>query len=400
MKADVSSSGPPLVELKGISKRYGDLLANDGIDLSIEDGEFIALIGPSGCGKSTLLRVIAGLEPQTSGEVRIGDVSVDGVRPSGRNLAMVFQSYALYPHLTVFENIAVPLRMRRHSALARTPLLGRLLPGRARTERGIREEVERVAAQLELSSLLRRKPGQLSGGQRQRVAVGRAIVRQPLGFLFDEPLSNLDAKLRVHMRTELAQLHRQLKATFVYVTHDQAEAMTMSSRIAVMIEGHIVQVGTPAEVYENPQDIRGAEFVGSPKINAMPGVIREDGGVEILGRPLGLSTSAPAGHCSVCVRPERMELGAGPSAISGTTISGTVVHLEHLGSEAFVHVKVDRIDLPLLARLNPDRQLPAIGSSIHLTYSANAARIFDAAGKRIEVAALLRSGRVLEQAVG
>jgi len=388
------------IELKAVRKIFDSTEILKGIDLAIEDGEFIALIGPSGCGKSTLLRVIAGLEPQTSGEVRIGDVSVDGVRPSARNLAMVFQSYALYPHLTVFDNIAVPLRMRRHSALARTPLLGRLLPGRARTERGIREEVERVAAQLELSSLLRRKPGQLSGGQRQRVAVGRAIVRQPLGFLFDEPLSNLDAKLRVHMRTELAQLHRQLKATFVYVTHDQAEAMTMSSRIAVMIEGHIVQVGTPAEVYENPQDIRGAEFVGSPKINAMPGVIREDGGVEILGRPLGLSTSAPAGHCSVCVRPERMELGAGPSAISGTTISGTVVHLEHLGSEAFVHVKVDRIDLPLLARLNPDRQLPAIGSSIHLTYSANAARIFDAAGKRIEVAALLRSGRVLEQAVG
>jgi len=388
------------IELRAVRKIFDSTEILKGIDLAIEDGEFIALIGPSGCGNSTLLRVIAGLEPQTSGEVRIGDASANGVRPSARNLAMVFQSYALYPHLTVFDNIAVPLRMRRHSALARTPLLGRLLPGRAGTERGIRAEVERVAAQLELSSLLRRKPGQLSGGQRQRVAVGRAIVRQPLGFLFDEPLSNLDAKLRVHMRTELAQLHRQLNATFVYVTHDQAEAMTMSSRIAVMIEGHIVQVGTPTEVYENPQDIRVAEFVGSPKINAMPGVIREDGGIEILGRPLGLSTSAPTGHCSVCVRPERMELGAGPNAISGAAISGTVVHLEHLGSEAFVHVKVDRIDLPLLARLNPDRQLPAIGSSIHLTYSANAARIFDAAGQRIEVAALLRSGRVQEQAVG
>jgi len=169
----------------------------------------------------------------------------------------------------------------------------------------------------------------------------------------------------------------------------------MSSRIAVMIEGHIVQVGTPAEVYENPKDIRVAEFVGSPKINALPGVIREDGGLEVLGRPIGLSTPAAAGRCSVCVRPERMELGTGPGAIPGS-----VVHLEHLGSEAFVHVKVDRIDLPLLARLNPDRQLPGIGSSVHLTYSASAARIFDAAGRRIEVAAPARSGRVLEQAVG
>jgi multiple sugar transport system ATP-binding protein len=383
------------IELKAVRKTFDSTEILKGIDLAIEDGEFIALIGPSGCGKSTLLRVIAGLEPQSSGEVRIEGVQVDGIRPSARNLAMVFQSYALYPHLTVFDNIAVPLRMRRHSALARMPLVGRLHPGRASTERGIREEVERVAAQLELSALLKRKPGQLSGGQRQRVAVGRAIVRQPVGFLFDEPLSNLDAKLRVHMRTELAQLHRQLKATFVYVTHDQAEAMTMSSRIAVMIEGHIVQIGTPAQVYENPQDIRVAEFVGSPKINALPGIVREDGGLEVLGRPLGLSTLATSGRCSVCVRPERMEVGTGPGAISGT-----VVHLENLGAEAFVHVRVDRIDQPLLARVSPDRPLPAIGSTIHLGFSAGAVRAFDTAGKRIEVAAPVRSGRVLEKALG
>jgi multiple sugar transport system ATP-binding protein len=383
------------IELTSIRKAFDATEILKGIDLAIEDGEFIALIGPSGCGKSTLLRVIAGLEPQTSGEVRIDGVQVDGIRPSARNLAMVFQSYALYPHLSVFDNIAVPLRMRRHSALARLPLLGRLHPGRFRTERGIREEVERVAAQLELSTLLRRKPGQLSGGQRQRVAVGRAIVRQPVGFLFDEPLSNLDAKLRVHMRAELAQLHRQLKATFVYVTHDQAEAMTMSSRIAVMIEGHIVQIGTPAEVYENPQDIRVAEFVGSPKINTLPGTIREDGGLEMLGRPLGLGTPAAAGRCSVCVRPERMELGAGPSAISGT-----VVHLENLGAEAFVHVKVDRIDTPLLARISPDRQLPVIGSAIQLGFPASAVRAFDAAGRRIEVAAPARSERIREKVLG
>jgi multiple sugar transport system ATP-binding protein len=327
--------------------------------------------------------------------VRIEGVPVDGVRPSARNLAMVFQSYALYPHLSVFDNIAVPLRMRRHSALARMPLVGRLHPARARTERGIREEVERVSAQLELSGLLKRKPGQLSGGQRQRVAVGRAIVRQPVGFLFDEPLSNLDAKLRVHMRAELAQLHRQLKATFVYVTHDQAEAMTMSSRIAVMIDGNIVQIGRPAEVYENPQDIRVAEFVGSPKINAMPGVIRADGGLEVLGRQLGLGTPAAAGRCSICVRPERMELAAGPAAISGT-----VVHIENLGAEAFVHVKVDRVDQPLLARISPDRQLPAIGSILPFGFSASAVRVFDATGKRIQATASVRSERVREKALG
>ncbi|MES2193419.1 MAG: ABC transporter ATP-binding protein [Pseudomonadota bacterium] len=383
------------IELNGVRKAFGPTEILKGIDLAIEDGEFIALIGPSGCGKSTLLRIIAGLESQSAGEVRIGGVPVDGIRPSARNLAMVFQSYALYPHLTVFDNIAVPLRMRRHSALARLPLLGRLLPGRNSTEHGIRSDVERVAAQLELTALLKRKPGQLSGGQRQRVAVGRAIVRQPVGFLFDEPLSNLDAKLRVHMRAELAQLHRQLKATFVYVTHDQAEAMTMSSRIAVMIEGNIVQIGTPAEVYEDPRDIRVAEFVGSPKINVLPGLVRADGGLELLGRSLGLHTLAPAGRCSICVRPERVEPGAGSGAISGT-----VVHLENLGAEAFVHVKVERVDLPLVARVNPDRPLPAIGSAIDFAFPASAVRVFDAAGQRIEAVAPVRSERVREKALG
>jgi multiple sugar transport system ATP-binding protein len=382
------------IELNAIRKTFDATEVLKGIDLTIEDGEFIALIGPSGCGKSTLLRVIAGLEPQTSGEVRIDGAGVDAVRPSARNLAMVFQSYALYPHLSVYDNIAVPLRMRRLSAPQRVPLLGRLLPGCARIERGIREDIERVAAQLELSKLLKRKPGQLSGGQRQRVAVGRAIVRQPVGFLFDEPLSNLDAKLRVHMRAELAQLHRSLQSTFVYVTHDQAEAMTMSTRIAVMIDGTIVQIGMPNEVYENPLDIRVAEFVGSPKINVMPGAIRDDGGLEALGRPLGLHTKAPAGRCSICVRPERIELGG------QSTLSGTVVHLENLGAEAFVHVRADGIASPLVARIGPDRPLPAIGNSIDLSFSPAAIRVFDASGKRVEATVPARSGRLREAALG
>ncbi len=298
------------IEIRGLRKAFDGTEVLKGVDLTIEHGEFISLVGPSGCGKSTLLRVIAGLEPQSSGEIRIDGIRADGVRPSARNLAMVFQSYALYPHLSVFDNIAVPLRMKRLSALQRLPLVGQLMPSRRSSECVIREDVERVAEQLEISPLLKRKPGQLSGGQRQRVAVGRAIVRQPRAFLFDEPLSNLDAKLRVHMRAEIAQLHRQLKTTFIYVTHDQAEAMTMSGRIAVMIGGELIQVGTPSAIYEDPRDIRVAEFIGTPKINAFPGRICADGRLEVLGHPLPVATSAPEGECRICVRPERIGLGA------------------------------------------------------------------------------------------
>ena len=365
------------IEIRALRKAFDGAEVLKGVDLTIEDGEFISLVGPSGCGKSTLLRIIAGLEPQSSGEIWIDGSSADGVRPSARNLAMVFQSYALYPHLSVFDNIAVPLRMKRLSALERAPVLGRLLPGRRRTERVIREDVERVADQLEITPLLKRKPGQLSGGQRQRVAVGRAIVRQPRAFLFDEPLSNLDAKLRVHMRTEIAQLHRQLGTTFIYVTHDQAEAMTMSGRIAVMIGGELIQVGAPSAIYEDPRDIRVAEFIGTPKINAFPGRIRGDGRLEVLGHVLHAATSAAAGECRVCVRPERIEL-------SGSGIlSGTVVHLENLGSEAFVHIGSEGMNAPVVVRVNDPGLLPAIGASVGYGFVPDAVRAFDAGGKRV-----------------
>jgi multiple sugar transport system ATP-binding protein len=381
------------IEIRALRKAFDGNEVLKGVDLTIEDGEFISLVGPSGCGKSTLLRIIAGLEPQSSGEISIDRAVVDGVRPSARNLAMVFQSYALYPHLSVFDNIAVPLRMRRLSALERAPLIGRLFPRHRHTELAIREDVERVAAQLEITPLLKRKPGQLSGGQRQRVAVGRAIVRQPRAFLFDEPLSNLDAKLRVHMRAEIAQLHRQLKATFIYVTHDQAEAMTMSGRIAVMIAGELVQVGTPADVYEEPRDIRVAEFIGTPKINAFPGRIRGDGRIEVLGQLVAATTTAPAGECRLCVRPERIDLGA-----SGV-LSGTVVHLENLGSEAFVHLGGEGMNVPVVARLNDPRQLPAIGTSVGYGFAPDAIRAFDAGGKRIAVSIAPRVERLREMAV-
>ncbi|MEO8319961.1 MAG: ABC transporter ATP-binding protein [Bradyrhizobium sp.] len=381
------------IEIRAVRKAFDSAEVLKGVDLTIEDGEFISLVGPSGCGKSTLLRIIAGLEPQSSGEVRIGGVVVDGVRPSARNLAMVFQSYALYPHMSVFDNIAVPLRMKRLSALQRFPLVGRLFPGRRGAEQTIRGDVERVAAQLEISALLKRKPGQLSGGQRQRVAVGRAIVRQPKAFLFDEPLSNLDAKLRVHMRAEIAQLHRQLKTTFIYVTHDQAEAMTMSGRIAVMIDGELVQVGAPADVYEDPRDIRVAEFVGTPKINTFPGLVRTDGRLEVLGQLVQATIHAPAGECRICVRPERIELGA-----SGA-LSGTVVHLENLGSEAFVHIGSLAMNVAVVARLGDPRQLPTIGTSISYGFAPDAVRAFDTAGKRLAASVLPRVERLREVAV-
>ncbi|KRR23430.1 ABC transporter ATP-binding protein [Bradyrhizobium retamae] len=381
------------IEIRALRKAFDGAEVLKGVDLTIQDGEFISLVGPSGCGKSTLLRVIAGLEPQSSGEVRIDGVSADGVRPSARNLAMVFQSYALYPHLSVFDNIAVPLRMKRLSALERAPFVGRLMPGRRRAERVIRDDVERVAEQLEISPLLKRKPGQLSGGQRQRVAVGRAIVRQPRAFLFDEPLSNLDAKLRVHMRAEIAQLHRQLKTTFIYVTHDQAEAMTMSGRIAVMIGGELIQVGAPAAVYDDPCDIRVAEFVGTPKINAFPGRIRSDGRLEMLGHVLHMATPALEGECRICVRPERIELA------SHGLLSGTVVHLENLGSEAFVHIGCAGTDAPVVARVNDPSQLPAIGATIGYGFAPEAVRAFDADGKRIVTSLPSRVERPREMAV-
>jgi multiple sugar transport system ATP-binding protein len=381
------------IGVRGLRKAFDGTEVLKGVDLTIEDGEFISLVGPSGCGKSTLLRIIAGLEPQSSGEIHIDGVSADGVRPSARNLAMVFQSYALYPHLSVFDNIAVPLRMKRLSALQRAPLVGRLMPGRRGAERGIRADVERVADQLEISPLLTRKPGQLSGGQRQRVAVGRAIVRQPRAFLFDEPLSNLDAKLRVHMRAEIAQLHRQLKATFIYVTHDQAEAMTMSGRIAVMIGGELVQVGTPSAIYEDPRDIRVAEFIGTPKINAFPGHIRADGRLEVLGHVLSVVTPAPEGECRVCVRPERIELGA-----SGA-LSGTVVHLENLGSEAFVHIGGAGMNAPVVARVNDPAKLPSLGSPVDYGFAPDAVRVFDGSGKRVAASVASRLERPREMAV-
>jgi multiple sugar transport system ATP-binding protein len=274
------------VTIREIDKSFGATEVLKSVSLDIEDGEFIVLVGPSGCGKSTLLRIIAGLEKQSGGNIVIGDRVVDDLHASRRDTAMVFQSYALYPHLSVADNISVPLRMRQLSFLQRFPLINHIIPGTKEAKANIDKEVHNVTETLGISELLQRKPGQLSGGQRQRVAVGRAMVRHPQAFLMDEPLSNLDAERRVQMRAEIAELHRRLESTFIYVTHDQSEAMTMADRVAVMMDGELLQVASPKEVYENPSDIRVAEFIGSPKINILPAKVDKTGKISIGGMTL------------------------------------------------------------------------------------------------------------------
>ncbi len=370
------------VTLSDLCKSFGAIEVLRNVSLDIDDGEFVSLIGPSGCGKSTLLRIIAGLEVQNSGHVTIGEHVVDGVRASERNLSMVFQSYALYPHLTVAENIAVPLNMRRLTALQRLPLIGPFLPGSRGRLIEIETAVRDAAEMLDIAHLMNRKPGQLSGGQRQRVAVGRALVRHPEAFLLDEPLSNLDAKLRVHMRTEIAQLHRRLGATFIYVTHDQAEAMTMSDRIAVMMDGELLQVASPDEIYNHPADIHVAEFIGSPKINILPAERDGDGAIAVLGHPTSLAADSAAEVAAVGIRPE-----GGVITIREAPISGEVCHMENLGPELFVQVMVAGVDDPVIVKAKPSlaRQV-RIGDRVFVDFDHERTLVFDRSGKAVPVA--------------
>ncbi|MEL6648006.1 MAG: ABC transporter ATP-binding protein, partial [Pseudomonadota bacterium] len=294
------------IVLSGIGKAFGETQVLRGVDLDVEPGQFVTLVGPSGCGKSTLLRILAGLEAADTGTVTIGGQDMTRMRPAERNLAMVFQSYALYPHLTVAENMMTPLKLRDLGLAGRLPFVGPIL---AREEHlRLRKQVHRTAATLKIEALLDRKPGQLSGGQRQRAALGRAMVRNPVAFLMDEPLSNLDAALRVHMRAELSELHRRLETTFVYVTHDQAEALTMSDRMAVMMNGEILQYGHPSHVYSAPASLEVAKFVGSPAINVLPGRIDGNGGLAALGVALGALQTTQAQPVSIGLRPEHLAL--------------------------------------------------------------------------------------------
>jgi multiple sugar transport system ATP-binding protein len=382
------------IELRNITKVFpGDVVAIDDVSLDIGDGEFIALVGPSGCGKSTLLRAIAGLEEVTAGEIAIGGRDVTDLAPRHRDIAMVFQSYALYPHMSVRQNLGYGLKVRR---MAKADIRGR---------------VDEIAELLGLTELLERKPAQLSGGQRQRVAMGRAIVRQPQAFLMDEPLSNLDAKLRVGMRASLAQLHQQLGVTTVYVTHDQVEAMTLGQRVAVMKDGHILQVDTPQTLYERPRDLFVAGFIGSPAMNLVEATIADGevafGQLRVKLDPARRPEGREGGSVILGIRPETFEDAAfAPPELP--TIDVEVVVLEELGADAHVFFRVhaariaaetlgededttadlvtDRGSL-LNARVDP-RTAARVGGSLRLAVDASRFHFFDAATG----ASLLRAG--------
>jgi len=353
------------VTIHKVEKVFGQTQVIRGVDVEVADGEFCVLVGPSGCGKSTLLRMIAGLEEITGGEIEIGNRVVNRVPPKERDIAMVFQNYALYPHMTVRDNMAFSL----------------LLAKRPRSE--IDERVGQAAAILGLAQLLDRYPRQLSGGQRQRVAMGRAIVRKPQVFLFDEPLSNLDAKLRVAMRTEIKELHQRLKTTSIYVTHDQIEAMTMADKIVVMRDGVVEQIGDPLTLYDRPVNTFVAGFIGSPAMNMLPGILRRNGGepsVEFAG---GIRLAAPPGSAgedglSVLygVRPEHFLRAEGEGALPGE-----VVVVEPTGADTQVFCKLVGIEVTTLFR---DRVGCGPGDSIALKPDRTQAHLFDAnSGRRL-----------------
>ncbi|WP_420334267.1 ABC transporter ATP-binding protein [Roseibium sp.] len=371
------------VRLQNVSKTFGEVDVLKSVSLDVRDGEFLTLIGASGCGKSTLLRIIAGLEAQTSGTVTIGSRGVDHLRPKDRRIAMVFQSYALYPHMTVAQNMATPLEIDRCYLAERLPLLRLLSPRRKRLQAEIREDVLKTAEQLKIEPLLGRRPSQLSGGQRQRVALGRAMVRQPDVFLMDEPLSNLDASLRVHMRKELAALHAELGATFIYVTHDQVEAMTMSDRVALMEAGEVLQVGAPHELYQRPANTRVAAFLGSPKINLLDADADVSGALSLFGQPLSVEAGPGA---KIGLRPEAVILAA--PQIAGS-VAGRLVAMEDLGHETVLDLDVDgkRVTLRTTANaITAARDAGWIGDNVFVKFDLSQLLVFDGDGNRIETA--------------
>jgi len=331
------------IRLQGVTRAFGPKLAVNDINLDVADGEFLVLLGPSGCGKSTLLRMLAGLESVSEGEIWLDDYRVDQLPPSARDMAFVFQSYALYPHMTVRRNITFPLIMRRHRWWFHIPVLGHLAKRRIERSPEVRELVDRTAGILALTEMLDRLPKTLSGGQRQRVALGRAMVRKPQVFLMDEPLSNLDAKLRTAMRGEIIKLHQQVGGTFVYVTHDQIEAMTMGTKIALMRDGVVQQFGTAREIYTDPVNTYVARFIGTPPMNLLAAAPEGEGlriGEVVLPLPPALAAAArkaPNRAVLVGVRPSALSVAA---ADSPGTIAGEVALVEHIGAESLLSVRL------------------------------------------------------------
>jgi multiple sugar transport system ATP-binding protein len=357
-----------MITLKNVRKFYGSLEVIKGVDITVEDGEFAVFVGPSGCGKSTLLRMIAGLEGIDEGDLILNGVRINDTPPDKRGIAMVFQSYALYPHMTVAENIGFSLSLKK-------------VP-----QAEIRKQVEGVAQTLQLTDYLDRRPAALSGGQRQRVAIGRAIIKKPSLILFDEPLSNLDSALRVQMRAELQRLHRQLKATVVYVTHDQVEAMTMADRIVVLNKGVVAQQGPPMALYHEPDNEFVATFIGSPKMNVIPVVATREGagGLRLVGKS-GLQLDLkvpdpgmPSGDIKVGIRPEHFRLTSEPQG----GFSDEVLIVERLGVETYLTVGRD---VPVVVRAEGDIAVRP-GDRVSLTADPSVCHLFDSAGRVVRSA--------------
>ena len=363
------------LRLSNIVKQYdGNPAVIHGVDLEIADGEFVVFVGPSGCGKSTLLRMIAGLESISAGELHIGGRLANDIAPAERKLAMVFQSYALYPHMTVYENMAFALKLAGQPAAQ------------------VRAAVERAAGILQIAALLQRKPKELSGGQRQRVAIGRAIVRKPELFLFDEPLSNLDASLRVQMRVEISRLHKELKTTMIYVTHDQVEAMTLGQRIVVFNGGRIEQVGTPFDLYNQPANLFVAGFLGTPKMNFIPAVVAALApGVASVALPGGAVVEVAADgaaaqcgdHVTLGIRAEHIALAdaQGAPGAANNIIEAEVGHVEYLGDVAIVYAALAGAPEMIALRQPVETGTPQAGSRARMHLPASRCLLFDAAGQ-------------------
>jgi multiple sugar transport system ATP-binding protein len=360
------------ITMRRVSKSFGQAEVIKGVSLEIRDQEFVVFVGPSGCGKSTLLRLIAGLEDITSGELSFDGEVVNELAPAERGIAMVFQSYALYPHMSVYDNMAFGLKLAQ---------VGR---------EGVDQRVRNAARILQIEHLLERKPRQLSGGQRQRVAIGRAIVRDPRLFLFDEPLSNLDAALRVQMRIEIAKLHRELAATMIYVTHDQVEAMTLADRIVVLNAGVVEQFGSPLELYHHPQNLFVAGFIGSPRMNFLGGEVISvsTNGVTVkladgatLTAPVSQNGAAPGQKVTVGLRPEHLIEGGGGAG----EIRGRVIAVEHLGGESYIYLERRGAD-PLVVKADGDSQT-RVDDLLPVCVPASACYLFDEQGRALPRAA-------------